>query len=404
MHLRKILISLTILISISLFAEEQTTKIKVYGFVRSDIFYNSRQNIEAIDGIFHIAPKPIELEANGADKNAVAQLEMLSIATRIGLDISGAPILGAKSSAKIEGDFAGFGTSYYVLRLRHAYAKLNWDKSELLVGQTWHPMFGSVMPTTMSLNAGSPFQPFNRSPQVRFKQNLSTTFSFMAAAVYQMQFMSQGPLGSSSVYLKNALIPNFFLGFENKTTHWTSGAGVDYKTIKLNHESLSSVSAVAYTQYVGAKFQFKAKTVYGENLSDHIMIGGYGVSGTGSDTYTNFKTASGWINGVYGTKIQVGLFLGISQNLGTNNNLLEITPGKYTNYGYGNFDVNNIHLTLDQVYRVTPHVSYNVPNLKFGLEYDFTNATFGSLKASGRVANPYNISNHRLVGSVSYFF
>ena len=132
---------------------QEPTKLKVYGFVSNDFFYNSRQNVEMVDGIIQLFPKPIELNAAGVDKNAVAQAEMLSVNTRIGVDLTSAPILGAKSSGKIEADFAGFGTSYYVFRIRQAFMKLNWKKTELLVGQTWHPLFCSVVPTTFSANA-----------------------------------------------------------------------------------------------------------------------------------------------------------------------------------------------------------------------------------------------------------
>ena len=133
MTFRKYFVLLFILMTTGLIAEESAVNFKLYGFVRNDIFYNSRQNVEAIDGAFHLFPKPIELVA-GKDKNAVPQAEMLSVATRLGLDISGNTILGAKSSAKIEMDFAGFSQNYYVIRLRQAYAKLNWNSTELLNG------------------------------------------------------------------------------------------------------------------------------------------------------------------------------------------------------------------------------------------------------------------------------
>jgi len=180
---------------------------------------------------------------------------MLSIATRLGLDFTGTTLFGAKASAKIECDFAGISTSYYLIRLRQAYMKLNWENTELLVGQTWHPLFGNVMPTVPSLNTGSPFQPFNRSPQIRLKQSLDGNFSLIAAATYQMQYMSQGPNGTSASYLKNALLPNLYVGFENKSNNWTTGIGFDAKTLKINHEKLNSTSAVAYTQFVQRLFR-----------------------------------------------------------------------------------------------------------------------------------------------------
>lgn len=411
MSLKKLLLCILIAFSTFSFAQEQTTKVKLYGFVSNDFFYNSRQNVELVDGIIQLFPKPIDLNAAGEDKNAVPQAEMLSVNSRLGVDIAGTEILGAKSSGKIEADFAGFGTTYYVFRIRQAYMKLNWDKTELLVGQTWHPLFGSVVPTTFSSNAGGPFQPFNRSPQVRLKQNLSSTLSLTAAALYEMQYASQGPqsTSASNVYMKNAIAPDLFVGLENRTSHWTSGIGVDYKTIKPDANTISSLSAAAYTQYVNNKFQLKAKAIYGQNLSDQLMLGGYGVSKYNADStkilgYTNFKNGNAWINAVYGTKFQVGLLLGVSKNFGTNGDLAANKSKKFINYGYGFYDIAASQQVLDRLYRIAPQVSYNLPNMKFGLEYDYTAASYGTIQANGTATSQYSVNNHRVLATVMYIF
>ncbi|MCE5331642.1 MAG: hypothetical protein LLF95_05815 [Bacteroidales bacterium] len=407
MPLKKVLSIFFISISFyTVFAAEPTVNYKLYGFVRNDFYINSRQNVEALDGLFNIFPKPVDLNGSGEDKNAVPNAEMLSVATRLGLDFTGTTLLGAKSSAKIECDFAGISTSYYLIRIRQAYMKLNWENTELLVGQTWHPMFGNVMPAVPSLNTGSPFQPFNRSPQIRLKQALGEKFSLIAAAAYQMQYMSQGPNGTSASYLKNALLPNLYVGFENKSNNWTTGIGFDTKTIKINHEKLTSTSATAYTQFVQKAVQIKAKVIYGENLSDHLMIGGYGVSGTNSTTneptYSNLNTLSSWLNVVYGSKVQIGIFTGISQNLGANLELRSGSTGKYTIYGYGFYSESQ--QLVDRLFRIAPHVSYNLSNFKLAAEYELTSAQYGNIQSNGRVSNSYSVNNHRFMATISYLF
>ncbi len=409
MNLKKLLPLFFIAFSTIAIAQEPT-KLKVYGFVSNDFFYNSRQNVEMVDGIIQLFPKPIELNTAGIDKNAVAQAEMLSVNSRIGVDLTGAPILGAKSSGKIEADFAGFGTSYYVFRIRQAFMKLNWEKTELLVGQTWHPLFGSVVPTTFSANAGGPFQPFNRSPQVRVKESLSKTLSLTAAALYEMQYASQGPAGTSNTYMKNAIAPDLFVGLENKTKHWTLGVGADFKTLKpepLNDATISSLSASAYAQYVNGKLQLKGKTTYGGNLSDQLMLGGYGVSKYASDSatvlsYTNLKSMNSWVNMVYGTKLQVGLLLGAANNLGSSDNFDLRKGKKMTAYGYSFYDASQ--QVLDRLYRIAPQVSYNLSNFKFGLEYDYTTASYGAMQRDGSAKNTYSVSNNRVLASVMYIF
>lgn len=433
MNLKKLLTIIFVSLTTIAVAEDSATKVKIYGYVGNDFFYNSRQNVEMVDGIIQLFPKPVCLNASNQDVNGTAQAEMLSVNSRLGADITGTPILGAKTSGKIEADFAGFSTTYYVFRIRQAYMKLNWDKTELLVGQTWHPLFGSIMPTTFSANAGGPFQPFNRSPQVRVKQTLTNTLSVSAAAIYEMQYASQGQLtatttGASNVFMKNAIVPDLFVGLENKTTYWTTGAGIDFKTLKpdaLNSATVSSLSAVAYAQYVNKKIQLKAKATFGENLSDQLMLGGYGVSqyGTGNDStkvlgYTNYKNGNVWVNAVYGTKFQVGLLVGLSENMGTNSDLaINSKTKKFTSYGYGfyeNTDLNaNLKKTdasyfgqqiLDHLYRIAPQVSYNLPNMKFGLEYDFTSAAYGTLQKDGTSLNNSTVNNHRILASVMYIF
>jgi len=229
-----------------------------------------------------------------------------------------------------------------------------------------------------------------------------------------MQYSSTGPLGPSNVYMKNAMVPDVFLGVENKTNHWTNGIGVDYKTITPDTKQVSSLSAVAYSQYVNSKFQLKGKVIYGQNLSDQLMVGGYGVSKFAADSttaisYTNFNTVNTWVNAVYGSKLQVGLLLGLSQNLGTSE-LLDIKKGgKLTNYGYGFYDVNDANnkaqqQMIDRLYRIAPNVTYNLQNVKFGIEYDFTAASYGSIQRDGSVMNPYTVSNNRILISMMYLF
>ena len=404
--LKQILSLVFLTLTASLLADEPVNSLKVYGYVRNDFYFNSRLNQESIDGLFFLYPKPVSLNAANADINAVPQAEMLSVNSRIGIDLTGSSILGAYSSAKIETDFAGFSSSYFVMRLRQAYMKLNWKKTELLLGQTWHPLFGNVIPTVLECDAGAPFQPNNRSPQIRVTHNLNASLSLIGAAAYEMQYLSQGPLGASACYMKNAMIPDLFLGSEINTTHWVSGVGLDFKTIKPSVEEISSLSATIYAQYTENNFILKAKSYWGENLTDQQMLSGYGVSSinalSGAAGYTNFNIVSSWLNAVYGKTWQIGIFLGFSQNLGTNKTLMANADGKYT--AYGNGYNNDSQLLLDQLYRISPNVNYNLQNFKVGVEYNFTTANYGTLQSNGRVANPYSVNNHRVESTVSYFF
>ena len=53
------------------FAADPSVGYQLYGFVRNDFYINSRQNFEVLDGLFSIFPKPVDINTNGKDKNAV---------------------------------------------------------------------------------------------------------------------------------------------------------------------------------------------------------------------------------------------------------------------------------------------------------------------------------------------
>lgn len=396
---------------LSISAQEETPRFKLtpYGFIRNDFYYDSRQNLETAGGLFYMVPKDKNPNGIGDDLNDVSSSGFLSIATRLGVKVSGPEILGAESSARIETDFAGFGGSTTMLRIRQAWCKLSWKRVDLLTGQTWHPMFGDVVPTVQSLATGSPFQPFNRSPQVRVDYKFTPSFRTYLSALYQFQYTSAGPSGNSDIYQKNAILPELYLGFDYKKNGWIVGVGVDYLRIRprvkensLGYDRkvsdyLNSFSANAFMQYSNDKLAIKAKTIYGQNMAHLLLMSGYGVSAKNTDgsyDYTNLNNTTSWLNVTYGNKYQVGLFLGYSKNLGSDKNLVGGEENVFV-MGFPN---------LDQVYRIAPQVSYNLKHWTFGVEYERTTASYGTLDLDGKVKDTHDVTNNRIVGVMMYLF
>jgi hypothetical protein len=164
------------------------------------------------------------------------------------------------------------------------------------------------------------------------------------------------------------------------------------------------MSGMAYVQFSKALFTAKAKAVLGQNLSDHLMTGGYGKAFDASSQtyyYTNLNAFSSWFNVVYGKQWQVGLFGGYSKNLGSQMDLYAAS-GKYTVFGRGFYSTSQE--MLNRLYRIAPCVMYNNSGMTIGLEYNLTNAQYGTIQADGNVSNPYSVNNHRIVGVLSYSF
>jgi len=396
-----------VIISTSLSQNEKNNfGVSFSGFVKTDIIYDSRQTASFREGHFLLYPTNENLDINGKDINANSNFNILSIQTRLNGKITGPDAFGGATSGAIEGEF--FGTSdgdVNGFRLRHAYVKLDWENTSILIGQTWHPMFVVEMfPGVVSFNTGAPFQPFSRNPQIRFSYS-SQGFKFIFAALSQRDFTSSGPDGFSSSYLRNAILPNLHAQVQYSNNGNLFGIGVDYKkliprlsTTKkiVTDNSISSFSAIGYTKLNIDPVVIKAEAVIGNNLADHLMLGGYAVksinTATGSEEYSSIESYSMWGEISTGKEIEYALFAGFSNNLGANDNLV----GSY--YGRG--------LNIENLFRISPRIQWNSGKTRIATELEYTSAFYGTPNNlnKGKVENSKSISNLRLLLAVFYFF
>ena len=414
--MRRVLSVVVLALCVSMgFAQDKAVKAEIYGFVRNYFTYDSRSCVQSNEGLFNMLPNDIKPGANpGDDLNAIPSVRFLSMTTRLGLNVSGPEIWGAKSSAKIESDFCGAssGTAFN-LRIRQAYTKLAWEHSDLLVGQAWHPMAGDLMPEVFSLATGAPFNPFNRSPQVRYNYAPLKGLSFTAAALYQYQYGSVGLDGkTSNTYSRNALVPELFVGMTAKGKHLTGGFGVNASTIaprvtadvydeagkrvgtRRVDERLTSISAMVFGSLKVDYLTVRAKAMYGENTSHMQQPTGYGIvwmDQNESYVYEPMQLGSAWITMMYGKKLRYGFFAGWMKNYGS--------AGK----DFMNFVVRN-NTGMDQAYRFSPIVTYKEGNMQVGLEYEHTATAYGTYKPNGTVTNTHWVANNRVCVMVKYDF
>ena len=331
------------------FAQMKDFKFKFYGQIRTDFYYNSRANEETVDGLFYMYPKDKVRDADGNDLNSTSNSNFYTLYSRLGVDVAGPKLGTAKTSAKVEIDFRGTGTSYSVVRLRHAYLNLDWGKSALLLGQTWHPLFGDVSPQILNLSVGAPFQPFSRAPQIRYRYT-NRNFQLTGAAVWQSQYLSQGPAGKSQEYIKKSCVPEIYIGADYKNGGLLAGVGVELLSLKPRTESImqeygivngkeqvlathkykvderiTTLSYEAHVKYTNKNWFIGAKSVLGSNLTQASGLGGFGIKSinehTGEQKYTPIRFSSSWLNVVYGQKWKPGVFVGYAKNLGTSDEL-----------------------------------------------------------------------------------
>ena len=92
-------------------AQKKHFSYQFYGFVRGDLFYNTRANQAPVDGNFYLYPLDHDYDSRGEDINATPNGSFYTFTTRLGIDMQGPKIGKAKTSAKVEVDFGGFSAS-----------------------------------------------------------------------------------------------------------------------------------------------------------------------------------------------------------------------------------------------------------------------------------------------------
>ena len=470
--MKKITLLLSILFTASVFAAEPAPKdapakdhlqnhFKLYGFIRNYFVFDSRESVSGTGDLFYYLPKDISMnEAGTEDMNATASFRFLALTSRLGVDVSGYHIGNVHFGAKIEGDFysglskisspvgltgntnvSGTATA----RLRQAYATITWKDFPmsgeetasvgLKLGQAWHPM-AADMPHVFSLEAGAPFGPFSRTPQVTMDASLGKNWILSAAAIWQMQYQSSGPSGASAEYMKYGCTPEMYAGVTFKSKGFLARAGVDMVSIKPRNVGTAMVTVpdltssepnatkqveskvkvsdrktsllyYIYAQYAYKSFSVKAKTTFGQGGEHMNLMSEYakiGENEDGSWEYASLRNSSSWLSMSVGKKWQGVLYLGYIKNLGLAQEA-SAPLAKSDVYFCGNGFSN-----INQMYRINPQLIYNIGKLNLGLEYQWTSVQYG--KYTDGALNTYGLAtdglhwvgNHRVNMMVKFNF
>ncbi|MCQ2142778.1 MAG: hypothetical protein MJY56_01785 [Bacteroidales bacterium] len=447
--------------------EHIETHYKVYGFIRAYMALDTRESKAGTGDLYYWAPLDRSLNAAGEDMNAHINGKFSAITSRIGLDVSGYEVGKAKIGAKIEADFySGVSgvTGTATLRLRQAFTTVSWadkgaGKYTFKLGQAWHPM-AADLPDIFDLESGVPFGPFNRSPLAQIDMKWGDHIGLTIAAIWQMQYTSNGPEGASANYMKYSCVPEAYAGINVTAGSFLLRYGLSSLLIKPRYkgdvmttgvndgkaytakvsDKLFAYSPFLYLQYKKGIFAAKAKTIFAQSGEHMNILGGYGISEKfnnldedGHYLYTPTLTSSSWVCFSVGKKYQGVLFGGYTKNLGTLNNL-------YTDYteNEGADDVafytkttscyfgKNASANIQQIWRVEPAFLVNLGKFQVGLELQVTSAqyadyfkfatgkadekgqpameTYVTTKGLCDASTSHWITNHRVLCMVKYSF
>ena len=405
------------------------------GLLGFEVFWDTRKPVEVRDGGIFLYPANVFYAKNGKDIHARASFNFCVMNTRLTLKIQAPEALGAKVTGMIEGWFMGISNNdMNGFALRHALIKMDWNSTQLLMGQTWHPLFTERMFSfTVAGSAGAPFQPFARSPQIRVTQKLVKNNFLLLYLNAQRDLLGFGPYGASAEYLRQSMMPEMGVQYifdGQKRVHKNdaqqkiyTGLGFNYKRIvprlftadtMATNKGLNSYSGIAFLHYEHQinrqiKAGLKLKGVFMQNSYEYLMIGGYAIKEYAKNLpvdykvdfdYTNLNTLSFWgdlyLN--YGSW-EVGVFGGYCQNLGSFHSIQNF-KNQSSYYARAS--------NADFMYRLSARLKYTANKLQFCLEPEYSSAVYGtSLTKNGKVNNALKthwVHNLRvLVATVLYF-
>jgi len=355
---------------------ENKIKYKFGGYVELKAYYDDYKSKTTRNQMIYLYPLAPEYNM-GRDINKYSTLNASVFASRLNFSVTGMEFLNAKVNTFIEADFNGSSqATIYMLNIRHAYINMDWGNSSLLMGQTDHlTLVNEVTASTLAFIAGYPFNPLNRSIQLRYTYSPAKNIKLLAAAHMYTAHKSLGPEDAQA----NAKIPDLQfqikLGDPQKTF---GGITAGYKFLKpviydYQHNNdaptMGSFNIGAFLRTnVEDKILFKTWASYGKNMTMLGQLGGYLMqwSEHSSIKYESIGAISWWQDTEVNLKgnFKAGVFAGYQTRLNS--------AGKIT-YGI------NPETLRDQKLlwfgKVSPRLTYNISN-KFilGVEYSRTTA------------------------------
>ena len=252
--------------------------------------------------------------------------------------------------------------------------------------------------------------------------NLGKHVILTASAIWQQQYLSQGPSGASAEYIKYSCTPEGYLGVSFKSDNGflarigsnvlsikprRTGKDSDGVEVKVS-DRITTFSPFIYLQYKSGKFEAKAKSTFSQAGEHMNLMSGYGITEKFDDghyEYAPIQTSSTWASVSYGKKWQFMLMGGYIKNLGATKDFVNTNGVTSASdfYFSGNGSKN-----LNSMWRIIPAVTYNIGKFTLGLEYNMTAAQYGdgkSYNARGlSLEGLHWVYNNRIQAMVKFTF
>lgn len=341
---------------LSAFSQNEKYDFEFYGWINPQYFINSRQTAGARDGLLSLYPLPPRYSATGEDLNDKVNHNFSAATTRIGARIRLFDVMGAQILGNIEGDFTGQSDpNMHLLRLRQANVRVLFsDRLSLMAGHGWSVFcVPEMMPQMQELNNGTPFHPFSRLNQIRLDYSPAQPINLVASLGWQRDYATIGIDGKRDYKQQSrSMIPEINLQFQYRRGGLFAGVTGETKTIQPREDCSNTLTTYAvngFARYKSDNVSVKVEALWGENLNDYCLFGGYserevGV-GTGEFEYKPTEMAAVWAEAMYDfPKLTCAVFVGYAEH-----------GGKDSDYAFHH----GTAMDLENVLRIAPRVEYH---------------------------------------------
>lgn len=321
--------------------------------------------------------------------------------TRFGVRIEGARVGNANLKAVVEADFfggfpaIGVGENFGVVRLRLANARLDWEKTSLVVGQDWM-IFAPNSPTSIAAAAipqmAAAGNPWSRLPQVRIERKFGKNFTFQGAILSPAT--GDFPTGTNTPFLlqpgtgASSKLPFFQSRVAYADANWFGAKkagsvglsghfGRSRVTVGNNKSDIESVGiALDWNFPIVKRVQFSGEGFFGRNLA-----------GFQAGIFQGYNTDFAFRNGAVltpGGVRAIGTRGGWAQ-IGWNLPTLQDKLTAYASIGIDdprdedlitvnrfNFRTQNFVYAFDLIYKFTPQFQIGGEFRRFQTRYLFT--------------------------------
>ncbi len=397
---------LAVITTLVIAQEKKPFKVEIHGFVGVNAYLDTRQSATARNGNIYLFPKPADFDAEGNDLNDKAYSDIDAAFSRFSIGVSGPDMFGAKSFAFMEGDFLGDKSPDHQdvnFRLRHAFIRLNWDKTSLLVGQYWHPLFITEnFANTVNLSCGTPYHPLNRQPMVRLGYKLHEKVEAIGFLMHQNDFLDKGMHDAS----ENSLIPETALQLKYKSEGFFAALTGGYKVlqpalsdpntgIKTDAKAKGGYFTGSVKKDFGA-ITVKTEALFTAGMTNVVMLGGFAEKDNDTEEreYTALRNFSWWADVESNSqKVKPGILFGYTENMGAFDKAKPLA-------GY------TIGGNIANMYSIVPRVKFMAtPKIWFGVEWMYVVAAYGgSYDEYAKPIDTTSYTNNRLTASMRYTF